>query len=490
MTEDAIESAKLSLYAFQLSHDMESGEWQRTRDSQDLWETIAQLGKDLHIPVLPKLSTFLNLEENLPETAKFQPLLSDEIDNCLRLPFPNSDLNPPFLDRKIDLYAAQIHDTYVVDLTIHHFKPVTIEHLSYLNPDGKLLAHKMQASLGQTLVLFVKPQNNPAPEEYRDLSDRSLETLLSSANFNLEYPSYLNEGKLLGSPIFEYDNFAKDPSQSCHILIWLCVSPETLSLEARVDDDSYYYPLIEVLCYRSKIVFSYWQACDRYREARKIYQELDQRSRDLTNLPVDREKRLDNLKKSLVEMNPQDFTYASYIRDIEDHLTSIKTNLHNYIKSLQVLEQVPGENDLTNFRDFRKTSNYYVLQMKTYLNYLMPGKELFGHCIATMRGIVEIEQAEINNKRQQQETDLQHEIQAIGIGITVGTTFAASSGLMTQSWEWGKQKKIESFTQLFHPFWMVVFGSLGMAIAAFFLFRYLLKRKRKRSRKIRRSHLP
>lgn len=472
MSEDAIESAKLSLYAFHLSHDATSGEEQRTKDSDRLWQTFAQLGEHLQIPSLANFRQFLTLPKG---TVVFQELLSEEIKRCLRFSFPPQETHHPLSHRHGELYALQIHDTYAADLTFHYRKPISVADLTNLNPEGKLLPNSIQASLGQTLVLFAKPQTELNSEQLRKLSDRCLDALVQPLDPSLK-PSYLSQGTLLGSPIFEYDNFAEDPQQSCHVLIWLNTHPETTNLEAIGE---YYHPLINLLCCRSKIVLSYFEAGDRHQEARKTYQELEKQANTLKKLPENREERLKFLKDALVETNPKAFTYATHIRDIKDHLTSITTNLRNYTQSLQALQKIPGEHDLKNFQDFQTQANKYLSQIQTYLNYLMPGKELFGHCIATMRGIVEIEQAEINNQLQEQETNLQNEIQAIGVGIAAGAIVASTSGLMTEPWYLPNRQKLDF--QLPHPFLIALLASSVCSFGAWKIAQKLILINRRRN---------
>ncbi len=127
----------------------------------------------------------------------------------------------------------QLHDTYVADLTFRYPGTVPVAELTHLNPEGMLLPDRISASIGQTLVLFAKPviaEESPSPDTLRQLADRCLQALLTNAPLPV-LPSYRAEGKLLGSPIFEYDNDAENPAQSCHILIWLDCHPDTTQLE-------------------------------------------------------------------------------------------------------------------------------------------------------------------------------------------------------------------------------------------------------------------
>jgi hypothetical protein len=52
---------------------------------------------------------------------------------------------------------VQLQDTYALDLTLLAADTLEINQLKNLNFQGCLLPHNIQASLGQTLVLFAKP---------------------------------------------------------------------------------------------------------------------------------------------------------------------------------------------------------------------------------------------------------------------------------------------------------------------------------------------
>ena len=82
------------------------------------------------------------------------------------------------------------------------------------------------------------------------------------------------QGKLLNSSIFEYNNNIDIPKKQCHILIWLNTNPRTNYLE---DTGEYYYPLINLLNCRSKIIYARYQAIYCNKKARKEYSELEEK---------------------------------------------------------------------------------------------------------------------------------------------------------------------------------------------------------------------
>ncbi len=494
MTEDSlpelVENAKLTLYAFQLCYDIASAEGQRVADSDRLWQTFAALGQELAIASLSTCQQWLNLPET-NGSVPFQELLAAEIGRCLRFPFPptcNADNSEnPIPHRNGELYAVQLHDTYAADLTFHYPGIVAVNQLRHLNPQGKLLPDRIQASLGQTLVFFAKPiikEGNSPPENWREFADRCVENLLAEAAPHWQKPSYLGDGKLLSSPIFAYEayknsaqNYAENPAESCYILIWLDCHPDTSQLEAK---GTYYHLLLNLLCCRSKILFSYHQARTRYQETKALYRELEQQSQALNNLPQDISEKLTSLKTSLVQTQPKSFTYASYLRDIQDQRTTIITNFKNYIISLNNMQQIEGENELFLFQTFSNKRSQFLTQIHIYLNYLTPGKILFGQYIETVRGIVEIEQAEINHQEQDANQYLQHHIQAIGVGIAAGAIMASSSGLITQPWSLPSRDRPLLPP---HPFFIALTFSALCSVGAWWIAKEVINQRRKKSKK-------
>ncbi len=59
------------------------------------------------------------------------------------------------------------------------------------------------------------------------------------------------------------------------------------------------------------------------------------------------------------------------------------------------MQQIEGENELFLFQTFSDKRSQFLTQIHTYLNYLTPGKSLFGQYIETVRGIVEIDKRKL-----------------------------------------------------------------------------------------------
>ncbi len=147
------------------------------------------------------------------------------------------------------------------------------------------------------------------------------------------------------------------------------------------------------------------------------------------------ETRLEQLKQKLTEMPSKTFDYAGYLRDLEDHKTAIATNAANYETWLEKIREFSLEDDNIEFLEYflNKRTKLFQNQIQTNLNYLKPGQQLFDQMLGSIRGIVDIEQA-------QQEKRLERWIASVGIGLAV-------SGISSQT----AAKPVESIITQLYP---------------------------------------
>lgn len=250
-----------------------------------------------------------------------------------------------------------------------------------------MLANQIQSSLGQTIVLYGEPTGNP--KEDRTVADACVDAFWHDTT--LQRPTFIAEGQLFGSPIFEYDNGQEKPSEQGHILVWLNRHPDTSSLIQKT-----YFSFLNLLCCRSKILFAYYEARWCYSKTRELYAQLEGEIKDFFQLPNEAEKRLQQLKQKLSQIPPKNFEYSRQLRDIGDHQTAIATNAKNYEYWLKKICESSLEGDRLEFLDdfHQQTCQRFQNQIQTDLNYLNPGEQLFEQMLMAIRGIVEIEQAE------------------------------------------------------------------------------------------------
>lgn len=405
---------KLTLYAFHLKHSLAQKPKTPVENANNLWLKCEQLGKLLGVPRLENLPKLIEEADNkknsitgeiLPERILEFTTIKNQ--NNLRL---SGEVNP-----------LQIHDTYALDLTLRYPHPeVELTDLRGLNPNDCLLIENINASLGQTLVFFAQPVGKIDNEQA--FADACVEALLSEETLRKVKIYCQHQGQLLGSPIFEYNNNADSPEEQCHLLIWLNTHSETTKLET---DGEYYYPFIDLLLCRSKIIYARSEAIWCYEQAREGYSDLEkykQEFKEQKNNPID--LKFDKFNQWLQEIPEISFNYVDYLRDLELHRTTIKTNSKNYRLYLDKVNKICINSDnlefLSNFLELAEDT--FVEQINTNLAYLTPGQNLFDQMIGTIRGIVEVEQAK-------RDRSLERTIQVLGIAFGGG---AIVSGVVTQ----------------------------------------------------------
>ncbi|NEP28318.1 MAG: hypothetical protein F6K49_42565, partial [Moorea sp. SIO3I6] len=168
MTDFALrlKNPSVTLYAFHLCQDLSQELEQLREDADQLWQHCANLSQPLGIPEL----------KSLPEKIPSPPSQTAIASHYLELVPGNAPLTytaPVQLAGSaliVQVYPVKIHDTYALDLTLScQNTVVAASQFSHFNPQGCLLANKIQASLGQTLVLYGEPVGTP--EEDRTLAD-------------------------------------------------------------------------------------------------------------------------------------------------------------------------------------------------------------------------------------------------------------------------------------------------------------------------------
>ncbi|WP_424102108.1 hypothetical protein [Moorena producens] len=460
MTDTAlrIKNPSVTLYAFHLCQDLSQELGQLRQDAEQLWQHCAKLSEPFGIPDL----------KSFPEKLQSYPSQTAIASRYLELLPDNGRLTytPPLQIEgsalTVEVYPVKIHDTYALDLTLY-YQNVTVpaSQFSRLNPQGCLLASNIQASLGQTLVLYGEPVGTP--EEDSKLADACVDAFFQGSD---QKPQFSASGQLFGSPIFAYDNGKEKPTEQCHLLVCLNRHPETLKLAEKT-----YRSLLNLLCCRSKILFAYHEARWCYRQTRELYGQLEQEVKGFKELPRERktgiterapggeqnslspstlgdlggltktkrspidtsiqqrpERRLEQLKQKLTEMPSQTFEYAGYLRDLEDHKTAIATNATNYDIWLKKIGESSLAGDNIEFlEDFlNQRTELFQRQIQTNLNYLKPGQQLFDQMLGSIRGIVETEQA-------QQEKRLERWIALVGTGLMFSAISSQAAGKPVES---------------------------------------------------------
>ncbi|AOX00127.1 hypothetical protein BJP34_12315 [Moorena producens PAL-8-15-08-1] len=439
-----VQNPSLTLCAFQLRQDITKGKQEVMDNANQLWEQCVALGEHRNIQLLKSLKTELRSytydpkgsqyhyhpsNEDQEATAEEKPYLDDwlelvrkdpQSDQARQLRF-HSDSDKNGLRLMGEIYPLRIHDTYALDLTLRYRETVELADLSQLNPTDKI-----QASIGQTLLLFVKPVN-VEESAYEDFANHCVAALVKET---ADYPQLSATGQLFGSPIFEYDNDKQTPREGCHILVWLDSHPETLDKSVEG-----YHSLLNLLCCRSKILYAYSQSRYCHDQALELYRELEQKVEQLIQPP---EETLEELNQWLKEIPQRAFHYAKYLRDMEDHRTAITTNIENYTSKLENIKALSLPKDdlgfLQTFLD--STCKQFQTQIQVDLNYLRAGQNLCDQMTATICGMIEVKQAESDRNLQEtlqaNEAAAQKRQQQLELVISVVATGATLSSVSSQ----------------------------------------------------------
>jgi hypothetical protein len=420
---------KLTLFAFHLCNNLAKGDKQLVDKADHLWQKCVTLGHLLQTnPQLDFLPENLS-NRNSPNSQQIDYLELYQSEGDKFVSFTTVS-QPDQLALTGEIYPLQLHDTYALDFTLRSpNSTVEINQLSNLNFQGCLLPCEIQASLGQTLVLFAKPVDF-AGNNHKDLAVACVDALFQDSELKQPKPYFISEGKLLGSPLFEFDNSQEDPRLNCHILVWLDTDEKTSEIEA---SGKYYRPLLNLLCCRSKIIYVYHQAYLCNKEARKLYSQLEEKVEEFSRLKSDRKERLEQLEGWLTELPQIGLNYARYLRDIELHQATIETNVANYSYWLKELGDcgVQEMNNLDFIQEFVDPScQRFQKQIKVYMSYLTVGRQLFQQMIETIRGIVEVDaqkqQVDYEKKENDRDRNLQITIAVVGVGIGVAGVVSSS----------------------------------------------------------------
>jgi len=157
-----IRNPSITLYPFHLRNDGNEGYQQTAQNAELLWKNLAEnVGEKFDLPELKSLRDKLICYQN----GLYHPAGENDGFSDQKLLIPNGKtlkFEPITQPENRKLYgsidARRIHDTYTADLTFY-YKDDTIQvaDLKQFNPQCCLLPNQIQASLGQTLLLYAEP---------------------------------------------------------------------------------------------------------------------------------------------------------------------------------------------------------------------------------------------------------------------------------------------------------------------------------------------
>ncbi|WP_427161297.1 hypothetical protein ACQFX9_06845 [Aliinostoc sp. HNIBRCY26] len=412
----------LSLYAFHLRHTLTHLPDEVVADAHLLWENLVKLGENtLPFPDLKDLRSKLVSYHHGVYTPQQETAIKSE---WLSISGKDLDLGslptPAGFNINANLQPFLLNDTYAVDLTLFPELPNTeidIPQLQHFQPQS-LLPANIQASLGQTLSVYGEVE----PSEDCDTLAQKIAIALV-AGTNLNSPTLMHKEELFESLLFEYqalDTNAPDNSaKQCQILIVINNSQAATGMLA----ESAYNWVRDLFCSYHKILYIYQLARQRYGEGRKIYSDLENKIQQFNSLITANQPNLSALKSLISQVPQTNLDYTRCCQYLETHNTAITTNITNYKICLDNIKAINNNNSPLSWEDFfNKECQKWQQQIQTDINYLAPGKEIFGQLVDTIRSVVETQQAESDRS-------LERTIQVLGIAFGGG---AIVSGVVTR----------------------------------------------------------
>ncbi|MEH1850043.1 MAG: hypothetical protein V7L25_35050 [Nostoc sp.] len=392
-----IEYLTLDLFIYNLADD--------SSNEQDYWLKLAE-----------------QLKEQL-EQKGFSTKTNDEDPQRLRLDFEKktSDADGSYslgnFDNDTNCLRYSCSVARQVELSNIEHTLTQIKNIDVLQKIGDLAPGKLSKNvyLGQTWMIsgWTVPANNPIPK----------------ANAHQAYKALIpqgyqheNLGEFLGAKVYEmwrgegrWDKIEKDS----HVIVVFYPDEDTFKQASKS------YNAWRYLFYcRHKILWAYEQG--RELKLRLLDQYKKHSLVDPENLKSLSDKGLQELKSEL-QKNIE--TVSSYVRDI-NHLQTqqhtVEVNERNYEKYYK--EIFTNDKFLEEFSNIVK-EKYQIQLEKDYLG-LNPGLAILENLTATIRGMVEIQQAQLNKEQEQRDRNIETNIALVGIGLA--TSQIASSVIIAQ----------------------------------------------------------
>ena len=247
----------------------------------------------------------------------------------------------------------------------------------------------------------------------KDLSQAEAEAFIP------EEWQYRKLGKFLASYVFEVwqiPNNWETMEENSHAIVFLYPSHQI-----REDATQFYEDWMQLFCYRNKLLWAYGESQKIKARMQAGFQTIRE-----TIATIENQSHLSQLRIKL-EANLD--TFSNYVIDLnylELQRHTIEANLHNYQAAIASMKDYIARNpDVFGYTDLKFLEEFgtlveskYQVQVRKDCESLRPGLEIMGTLIDTIKGIVEIKQAERDRR-------IERAIVAAAVGV--GTTSAAAS---------------------------------------------------------------
>ncbi len=417
-------------------------------DENLLWESCNNIISTLNQNF--QLLDWLNLKQQ-PNYHYVNLIKTDKIPTIIR---NNDDFFIPNsipIEGKIDLdkeqasvikgfvYPVRIFNSYGLWLNLHRpetengerTKAIDIELLNKLNLYQYFVVVKNKPSLSQTLVITA----SLTPESQREFQEKGQQALKNFADEYLKLffpdsdtlPPCNRVGYLFGSPIFQYGLITELPTSGT-IYVWFFYSKTAQNILRE-----YHKDILELFFYRNEATQAYQKIQDiinntlveQYANIKSIIEYLDKQQQGIDN----NQEILDKLRIQTRQLPTMARTYDETLTKIINLQSEIATQKYN-----ETIDRFDGRIKKRHYKfleNFSRNSSPYVqANIKAKMRTFQYGSNLIDKTLVSIRGIVEIEQTELEKRRQKIEKEWERQLEinvfAAGSGIAVGGIVSTS----------------------------------------------------------------
>ncbi|NEP02592.1 MAG: hypothetical protein F6K58_28880 [Symploca sp. SIO2E9] len=441
-TNPQVYAPNIHLFAFHLRNSLKAGSGKVVDNAQLLWQKCDLIFNKLSI------NQQLDIYGYRKSVYKYEHEPSGNIvdlhPNTVLKFEDKTTLNSKDVIISGRAYPQRIYDSYALSFNIRRPETengqktdaVDLALLSNFNTDECiLLPDFLESSLGQTIIITAGLTDEQKLEDANSLkllADNCLEAFIPNTD---KRPEYNRLDKLFSSYIFEYgrlifdSNLLSQPPRYCHVIVWLFSTEETSEKFIEC-----YQDFLDLYLYRNKIISTFQATREIHKELYHKYEviegEIKEINQALSSLPESgslSQSNLQLLKEKLKKMPKLDLEYSHLLRNLEHDRNTITINTKNYLESLQEISsklranpKYSLYNDLRFLENFSKEEcPYFQERIQADFNYFVQGSNLVDKAIASIRGMVEIEQAQRNRS-------LERTIQILGVGLGTGGIVASA----------------------------------------------------------------
>jgi hypothetical protein len=402
----------VDLFVYDLADGIGQNEDKISQNRQQFWQKI--YGDKISASQLEKL------KQAESETAEFIELLGDKQVAAFESPLEGY------------AYPVKIGDTYAAQFDLSgkepdedkKFAPKEIDCLEWLKQQV-ISRVNPPATIGQSWLVWGQLTANDQDVLETAKNCYNKLNLFPNAKWETDLKA---EGKFLDLDADFYELWLPpgdrgNISQNHHVLICLFPYNNGQSIgDISKTVAKLYVHLMRLFAFRNKVIWAYTQSrqlkTDLKDAARTIQNIVKELPEQVNGPKVD----LKELQKNLVSSLTIFSAYANYISRLEEQENTIKTNLENYKRRLEIIGKNMGSDAeafkfMTSFSDF--ACEKYVWQVEADNRSLSAGLRLLENAIETIEGIIEIERAKSDRT-------LNVTIGAVGAGMTTSGVVAST----------------------------------------------------------------